>query len=541
MHDFSNNDYSNSDDAVHKFTTIMNEILSKVFPRKSRRSRKSDRKKEKESSYVCKIAKRAFKHAQKQLRRDTSDVDRRHRFIIERRNYRRAIYAAKKISKEKKINKLLSLEQSDTKSFWKGLKAIISPRDDSVENIDKNAWLPHFQNVLNVPAARGSDIQFLDYVKSSLPTLENNIVVNEMLNRNITTDEILATIKELKSGKSVFTDNIGNEALKHGYIHFKDALCHMFNIIFRSGHFPTTWADGIIIPLHKKDDRMNTNNYRGIVISSCVSKVLLRILTKRIDAYMTQSGKWSLHQCGFKKDHRTEDNLFVLNTIHNKYVKDMNKDVYIAFVDFSKFFDKINRDMMLYKLLKYDINGPIYNIIKSVYNRTGYQVQIGEDISPIFYGKNGVKQGCCMSPSLSSIYQNDLHEMFGFQECDPIQLGSIVMNSLSWADDLILMSLSKQGLQKCIRKLEDYCRRWGLEINENKTKCMVMTKKKGPFDPIYIYDTPIEYVKNILYLGFQVKCNSNVYNIILDRIAKAYKGSHMIAQALRANNNVSSE
>ena len=72
----------------------------------------------------------------------------------------------------------------------------------------------------------------------------------------------------------------------------------------------------------------------------------------------------------------------------------------------------------------------------------------------------------------------DLHEMFGFQECDPIQLGSIVMNSLSWADDLILMSLSKQGLQNCINKLEDYCRRWGLEINENKTKCMVMTKKR---------------------------------------------------------------
>ena len=126
--------------------------------------------------------------------------------------------------------------------------------------------LSHFQNVLNVPAARGSDIQFLDYVKSSLPTLENNIVVNEMLNRNITTDEILATIKELKSGKSVFTDNIGNEALKHGYIHFKDALCHMFNIIFRNGHFPSTWADGIIIPLHKKDDRMNTNNYTIVTV-----------------------------------------------------------------------------------------------------------------------------------------------------------------------------------------------------------------------------------------------------------------------------------
>ena len=102
---------------------------------------------------------------------------------------------------------------------------------------------------------------------------------------------------------------------------------------------------------------------------------------------MSQSGKWSIFQCGFKKDHRTEDNLFVLNTIYNKYVKCMNKDIYVAFIDFSKFFDKINRDMMLYKLMKYGINGPVYDMIKSVYCSTGYQVQIGDDVSQMFYGK----------------------------------------------------------------------------------------------------------------------------------------------------------
>ena len=157
------------------------------------------------------------------------------------------------------------------------------------------------------------------------------------------------------------------------------------NILFQSGQFPKSWADVILIPLHKKNDRSDVNNYRGIVISSCVSKVLLRILTKRIDSFMSQSGKWSIYQCGFKNDHRTEDNLFVLNTIYNKYVKDMKKDVYVAFIDFSKFFDKINRDMMMYKLLKYGISGSIYNIIKSVYAKTGYQVQVGGCISPMLY------------------------------------------------------------------------------------------------------------------------------------------------------------
>ena len=87
---------------------------------------------------------------------------------------------------------------------------------------------------------------------------------------------------------------------------------------------------------------------------------------------------WTIKQCGFKADHRTEDNLFILNTLFNFYVVNKNQNVYIAFVDFSKFFDTINRDMLLYKLLRYGITGPIYDIIKSLYRNTRYQVRIGD-------------------------------------------------------------------------------------------------------------------------------------------------------------------
>ena len=130
--------------------------------------------------------------------------------------------------------------------------------------------------------------------------------------------------------------------------------------------------------------------------------------------------------------------------------------------------------------------------------RTGYKINIGDEVSPLFYGQNGLKQGCCMSPTLSSIYQNDLHEIFDDIECGSLQLGTRNLNSISWADDLILMSLSRQGMQNCIDRLENYCKKWGLEINENKTKCMVLTNKKGPFEPLYIQRTPIAYVKEYL-------------------------------------------
>ena len=78
---------------------------------------------------------------------------------------------------------------------------------------------------------------------------------------------------------------------------------------------------------------------------------------------MRVNGLCKFNQCGFKADHRTEDTLFILNTINEKYINMENKTVYTPFVDFSKFFDKINRKFLLYKLLRYNITGKVYNII----------------------------------------------------------------------------------------------------------------------------------------------------------------------------------
>ena len=93
------------------------------------------------------MSKHVFKRAQRQLSANISNVDRRHRFIVERRNYRRAIYSAKRIAKVKQIDKLSQLEKFDSKAFWKGLKKIISPKDESLQNIDKSEWVEHFGKI----------------------------------------------------------------------------------------------------------------------------------------------------------------------------------------------------------------------------------------------------------------------------------------------------------------------------------------------------------------------------------------------------------
>ena len=107
--------------------------------------------------------------------------------------------------------------------------------------------------------------------------------------------------------------------------------------------FPETWNEGLIVPIHKKGEKFNVDNYRGTIISSCIGKIFLKVIASIIHSFMNTLNLWCIKQCGFKKDHRTGDNLFILNTIHENYVARGKGNIYLAFSDFSKLFDTINR------------------------------------------------------------------------------------------------------------------------------------------------------------------------------------------------------
>ena len=369
--------------------------------------------------------------------KDKNNLDRRQNYIREKKNYKKAIYKAKKIAQQYKLNRLADLEQSDLKRFWADIKNILRPRDDRASCIDHEKWLDHFRSLLHPLVVKDTNQQFAEYIYCSLPTIEGVSEQNGNLNKQIAHDELNIVIKELKTDKATYLVEISNEFIKATTGRLCDPLLHWFNTVIRLGDFPMDWSDGLIIPIHKKDYRLSVDNYRGIIISSCLGKVFVKILTRRIENYMRSSDQWSMNQCGFKPDHRTEDNLFILKTIHETHCMKNGKKIYVAFFDFSKFFDTINRNFLFYKLLKYDITSNIYKVIKSMYENPQYFVMI----SLKFSSSNWVKQGCSLSPILSNVFQNDIHDIF--QGCHPVKIGDFSINSLSWADDLLLLSSSK--------------------------------------------------------------------------------------------------
>ena len=241
------------------------------------------------------------------------------------------------------------------------------------------------------------------------------------------------------------------------------------------------------------------------------------------------------------KKRRTEDNIFILHSLFNKYVRKMDSKMYVAFVDFRKFFDMINRDHLMYKLLGTGITGPVYNTIKSMYNGTRFCIKTDKGLTNYFDSNSGVLQGCNLSPTLSNIFQIDLHNLFG-EGTDPLSLAdNVKINSLSWADDLVLMSTSHKGLQTCLDRLNEYCTKWGLSMNVKKTKTMIMEKglSMNTDRNFSVAGEPVECVYSYKYLGIIMNYNGTFKKSMEDRITKGTKCVYMVRNAISHYTNIS--
>ena len=90
----------------------------------------------------------------------------------------------------------------------------------------------------------------------------------------------------------------------------------------------------------------------------------------------------------------------------------------------------------------------------------------------------GTRQGCTLSPSLFNIDLNDLPTVLGENNCDPVLLYDKYINILMYADDVVVLSSSKRGLPNCLNIFEQYCKRWKLKINQEKTKIVLSYSRK---------------------------------------------------------------
>jgi len=114
-------------------------------------------------------------------------------------------------------------------------------------------------------------------------------------------------------------------------------------------------------------------------------------------------------QAGFRGKMGTVDNIFVLHSAIMHLINN-GKKLYTAFVDFTKAFDYLVRDVIWFKLIKFGVRGKMLDIIKAMYITVRSKVKNNNQLSEDFECFLGVRQGESLSPFLFSMYLNDIEE-----------------------------------------------------------------------------------------------------------------------------------
>ena len=279
-------------------------------------------------------------------------------------------------------------------------------------------------------------------------------------------------------------------------------LHKLFNVLFDKGYFPSSWAEGHIIPIHKKGSVDSPENYRGVTLLSTLGKLFTKILNSRLTEWAENYGVYIEAQAGFRSKMGTTDNIFVLHGLITHLINE-GKKLYCAFVDFRKAFDFVNRDILWFKLIKIGVRGKILNVMRGMYSSVKSRVKYQNELSSEFECYLGVRQGECLSPFLFSMYINDIEDEFYLHGINGIEIDTIKVFLLLYADNITIFAETAEGLQEGLNLLSNYCTRWKLILNTDKTKVMVF--RKGGILPrnlkFYYDETELEIVSSFSYLG----------------------------------------
>ena len=376
--------------------------------------------------------------------------------------------------------------EENKKKFWKEVRRVRkggSRTEETVKDVNgrllrgneaRNRRADYFEELLNVQEDREADIVAVGGVQVPVMGEENE--------REITVEEVKRELNETKEGKAPGMDGVRVKMLKGGGVTVLEWLVRLFNICFMLSIVPVDWVIACMVLLYKgKGDMYECSNFRGISLLSVVGKVYGRVLINRIRD-KTENVIAEV-QGGFRRGRGCTDQVFIVRQICEKYLG-KGKDVYFAFLDLEKAYDRVDRDAMWDVLRIYGIGGRLLRGVKSLHVGSKACVRVGNEVSEWFPVRVGLRQGCVMSPWLFNLYIDGV-----VREVNARVLGRGLklvagneneweLNQLLFADDTVVVADSEIKLCQLVTEFGRVCERRKLRVNVGKSKVMRCTRSE---------------------------------------------------------------
>ena len=323
----------------------------------------------------------------------------------------------------------------------------------------------------------------------------------------VDTNTVTNILKNFKPKSSKGWDGISMKILKFIASILAEPLKLLINQSLMTNIFPTKLKIAKILPLLKKPNNYQIDNFRPISLLPCISKVIEKCVFNQVYEYFERNKLIYGSQYGYRKSHSTETAcLELVDKLHKQL--DTSQSPFCVFIDLSKAFDTINHAILLSKLKYYGLDDNAVAWFNSYLTNRKQFVEVEGVKSEISDISTGVPQGSTLGPLLFIIYMNDINDV------------SNLFETILFADDTFLNSImslfpmndnhkKSQAINKELHKITDWLRANKLSLNVKKTKYMLFrySQKKPNSLPqlnLKMNGFSIEKVKHFNFLGLTI-------------------------------------
>ncbi|KAG1673369.1 Relaxin receptor 2 [Nymphon striatum] len=318
-----------------------------------------------------------------------------------------------------------------------------------------------------------------------IPSCDQN---NHSLMSPFLLSELIKILKSVKSKAPSATGCLSPHTLKLLHLDIAPLLLRIFNYALSTGYFPECWLETVLFFLHKNGSKSDPSNYRTIAIENPFLKVFMLLINSRMTQYAESESLLPDFQFGFRPNRNCMSAVSILFEMSKARLVN-HKRTYCAFMDFSKAFDKIDRNLLFQKLQLLGFPRNFCQLIFNILKNLNFRVRQDTLLSPPFKSKIGTPQGDPISPLLFSLYIADLPSSLA-----PASVNfpsDIPINCLLYADDTCLIADTADELQLSLDSLTEYCKINHLIINVSKSKVVVFHKGKITKNSRYLRDMEI--------------------------------------------------
>lgn len=310
--------------------------------------------------------------------------------------------------------------------------------------------------------------------------------------------EIHGILKSLKIKKSPGDDHITNRLLKQIPKRAVVLLTMISNACMKLSYFPSTWKIARVIAIPKPGKcPSNASSYRPISLLSSISKILEKVLLKRIRDHIDINDIIPDEQFGFRPGHSTSHQLYRI-VQHIKRQFSIRKSTGMVILDIEKAFDTTWHDGLLHKLLTFKFPITIIKVIQSFLTNRFYYVHLFDSKSSYYNIPAGLPQGSGLSPVLYNVYISDLKLKNG---CNLAQFADDTSTYFSHRNPRMIT----QKLENSVKRINTFFKRWKIKLNESKTEAIFFTNRRKsrylPERDLNINSNSIIWSDCIKYLG----------------------------------------